>query len=119
MTDNASRFSYQQLADELRSEIARGQLKAGAKLPSIRGLAERYGIAPQTVQSALKVLLSDGLIYADSTRGYFVADSAQDEAQSVLGASRDYADVVRQLDALTEQVRELGRRVERLERERS
>jgi GntR family transcriptional regulator len=71
---------FQQLADDLRMAIANGDLAAGQRLPSNRELAEEYGIAPMTVQSAVRVLRDEGLVIAHQGRGTFVHDDAQARA---------------------------------------
>lgn len=113
MATGVSKFSYVQLADALRSEIALGQLKPGERLPSIRDLAERFGIAPQTVQNGLGVLRKDGLIHAGSTRGYFVTDDAAEQ----LGDTPvpQLAAVNARLDELAVTVEALKERVDALE----
>jgi GntR family transcriptional regulator len=81
-TDDAGtgRAPYQRLAEELRREIADGQLAPGDRLPSVRQLAEHHGVASMTVQSALRQLQTDGLIRTDPGRGTFVRDDAGERA---------------------------------------
>jgi len=40
-------------------------------------LAEQMGVAPNTVQRAMKVLREEGLVYSVPGRGTFVADGDQ------------------------------------------
>lgn len=47
---------------------------AGAKLPSIRVLAQKYNCNPNTICRALNKLVSDGLIIKNLGRGYYVVD---------------------------------------------
>ncbi|WP_435173759.1 GntR family transcriptional regulator [Actinacidiphila sp. bgisy145] len=67
---------YVQAAAVLRGEITSGRLKPGDKLPSARDLQDRYGIASSTVQNALRMLKSEGLIYSVQGRGSFVRQNA-------------------------------------------
>lgn len=53
---------YDQIASDLRGRIVRGDLAAGAALPSERELVERWGVARATVVKALDVLRQEGLI---------------------------------------------------------
>jgi len=76
---------FLQLADELRTAIAEGELTAGERLPSTRDLAETYGIATMTVQSAVRVLRDEGLVVAHQGRGTFVQDDAQALAAQAVG----------------------------------
>ena len=76
MGSEDSRPASLQVADALRREIASGALAPGDKLPSIRSLAERFGVAPMTAQSAIDALRSEGLVYASPGRGTFVRADA-------------------------------------------
>jgi len=74
--EDDSRPPYVQAAEVLRREISTGRLKPGDRLPSARALQDRYGIASSTVQNALRLLKSEGLIYSVQGRGSFVRNSA-------------------------------------------
>lgn len=62
------------IADELREAIASGVLRPGAKLPSERELAQRYGTARNTAREAVRILGEEGLVDAHHGRGVFVRD---------------------------------------------
>ena len=106
-----SRPPYQQLADELRSSIRRGELHPGSQLPSITELAERYQVAKGTVQAALRVLRESGLVVARHGKGVFVRTDATTD-----GPPEDLSTVVRQVQDLTQHLQRLTERVEQLER---
>ncbi|MGP3999583.1 GntR family transcriptional regulator [Streptomyces sp. 8N706] len=74
MTDQAEdrRPLSRRIADQLRKEIESGQHAPGAKLPSQRRLAERFGAVRNTVDEALKILAQEGLVVAEHGRGVFV-----------------------------------------------
>jgi GntR family transcriptional regulator len=63
---------YAQVADLLRSRIARGQWKPGEKLPSLPELQREFGVARVTVRQAVELLSRDGLVSAEQGRGTFV-----------------------------------------------
>jgi len=65
---------YVALANLLRSDIFEGRLSAGAQLPTLDQLSERYGVARVTVRQALGVLADDGLIERVQGKGTFVKD---------------------------------------------
>lgn len=68
----STRPLHLQLADELRGQIRRGELKPGDRLPPERALAETYGISRPTVSAALAVLKSEALLSSGPGRGTFV-----------------------------------------------
>jgi GntR family transcriptional regulator len=63
---------YLQVAAELRGAIEAGQYSPGDRLPSTRALADEYGIAPTTVQHAMRILRDEGLVVAQPGRAAFV-----------------------------------------------
>jgi GntR family transcriptional regulator len=69
-----SRPPSEQIADQLRLQIAGGHLPAGAALPSIRQLARDLGLAPNTVVRAYAELERQGWVVASARRGVAVAN---------------------------------------------
>lgn len=67
---------YQQIADQLRSDILAGKLKEGEYLPSIRGLAKDLKISVITTMKAYEQLEAEGLVTAAQGKGFYV--NAQD-----------------------------------------
>jgi GntR family transcriptional regulator len=63
---------YQQIADDLREPIRRGDLAPGQALPSERELMTRYATTRGTVRRAFSVLIGEGLVVAHHGRGVFV-----------------------------------------------
>jgi DNA-binding GntR family transcriptional regulator len=112
-----SQAPYLQIADELRKAIQGGSLKPGDQLPSIRELSNRYGVASMTVQSALRVLRTEGLVYAIPGRGSFVRQQVNQRDATNEGEARtaDYEIVRHQLDSMTDELRHLADRVAQLE----
>lgn len=62
----------QQIANHLRAAILTRRLQPGEKLPSQHELAERYGVARETIKSALRVLREERLIISRQGSGVFV-----------------------------------------------
>jgi DNA-binding transcriptional MocR family regulator len=58
---------------QIRVKIEQRRLSAGARLPSIRALAEAHGVSKSTVVEAYDRLLAEGLITARRGSGYYVA----------------------------------------------
>ncbi len=119
LTPDDPRPPYVQIADDLRRAICDGEFSPGDQLPSNRMLMERYGVAPQTVQSAFRLLKDDGLTYSVHGRGTFVRTDISSE--SINGALTDGGidgkAVAAELGSMRNGLAELGERVERLEAE--
>lgn len=62
-----------QIESSLRSAIDSGDMPAGARLMSIRHLAGRCGVSPNTVVAAYDKLVAAGLVESRGTTGYFVS----------------------------------------------
>ncbi len=70
----STRHPYRRIAESIRAQIRDGELTEGARLPSVKDMAEQHGVSRQTVQNAYAWLQLEG--YLRSTpRGTFVADS--------------------------------------------
>jgi len=77
--DVASRTPiYRQLAEQIRSAIARGRLKADERLPSVRDLSRRLVINPNTVAKVYTELERDGVLVTRHGLGVFVAQPGSD-----------------------------------------
>ena len=61
---------YQQVAGFLRARIESGELTR--RVPSVKTIAQEYGVAGGTAEKALGVLRAEGLIRPVIGRGYFV-----------------------------------------------
>ena len=64
---------YLQIRDQIVLGIARGELAAGEKLPTIRALAEECGINMMTVRKAYQLLRQEGYIATDRRSGAVVS----------------------------------------------
>ena len=71
--DPAGTCLYEQLYDFIRTDILRGSLKSGERLPSKRKLAEHLQVSVITVENAYNQLIAEGYIQSQEKRGYFVA----------------------------------------------
>ena len=67
---------YQQISEQLKSDILSGKLKQGEYLPSIRTLAKDLKISVITTMKAYEDLQSQGLVTAVQGKGFYV--NAQD-----------------------------------------
>lgn len=57
----------------IKQYIRKNRLQQGDRLPSENTLAQQFGVNRNTVRSALAQLRSQGLIYSEKGRGFFVA----------------------------------------------
>lgn len=60
---------YEQLRNQIVLGIAKGQLKPGEKLPTVRQLAEDLGINSMTVNKAYALLKQENVIRIDRRHG--------------------------------------------------
>jgi len=65
---------YAALAQTIADAIRRGDLAAGARIPTVRAACRAYRVSPSTVFRAYYTLESEGLIVARARSGYFVAN---------------------------------------------
>lgn len=63
---------YKQIAEKIKMKIAKGELKQGDFLPSVRKLAEDIGVNFNTVSRAYKELSEQGIIEVQRGEGYTV-----------------------------------------------
>jgi len=66
---------FQQIADQLREHVERGELRPGDPLPTVRQLASDLGVAPNTVARAYTDLQDGGWLTSDGRRGTRIARS--------------------------------------------
>lgn len=64
---------HEQLAGILRGRISSGELSG--RIPSIKSLAQEYGLSHRTVERALNTLKDEGLVVALLGKGYYVASA--------------------------------------------
>ena len=88
---------YQQIMENIRGSILRGELPPGGKIPSVRDLAAQAQVNPNTMQRALTELEREGLLVSGGTTGRTVTQD-----QAVLSSLRE--------DTLAELARECAER---------
>ena len=67
---------YQQIAEQMKTDILSGKMKQGEYLPSIRSLAKELKISVITTMKAYELLEEEGLVTAAQGKGFYV--NAQD-----------------------------------------
>ncbi len=67
------RVQYVKIKEALLEQIDTGMLAAGQKLPAERKLAETFDTTRVTLREALSLLESEGRIYREDRRGWFIS----------------------------------------------
>ena len=96
-----SRPIYEQVRDALRRLVVSGALAPGDKLPSVRQLAASLAINPNTIQRAYEALEQEGYVYSVPGKGSFAAHRREMDG-------RRKEELLRQLDAIAEELRFFG-----------
>ena len=88
---------YEQVKDDLRRLVISGAIREGEKIPSVRELAVRLSINPNTIQRAYHDLEQEGYIYMVSGKGSFAAPLGEVSAQRRKEVAAVFEEVVREL----------------------
>lgn len=84
---------YLQLKGQVLHALSRGRLKIGDQLPTVRELAVRLAINPNTVNHAYAELERDGVLATRRGRGTFIAGRAS--AADAAGQAARLNDIAR------------------------
>lgn len=68
------RWVHEQIADAIEGAIRAGEYQPGNPLPSWKHIAQDAGVSQHTVASAIRLLISRGLVYTRKDLGTFVAE---------------------------------------------
>jgi GntR family transcriptional regulator len=91
---------YQQLAQQIREAIARGELQPEAALPSVRQLSRELVVNPNTVSRAYTELEREGLLTSRPGRGVFVAQPRNDLTRAARDRPETTSPALRGIGAL-------------------
>lgn len=84
---------YLQVRQQILAAIAKGKLKAGTKLPSVRALAEQLGLAVNTAAKVYKELEASGAVVTRGRHGTIVQASEDQGSIAVADAASELAAV--------------------------
>jgi GntR family transcriptional regulator len=84
---------HEQVAAEIRRDIAEGQARPGERLPPARDMAAVLGVHSNTVLRALRVLRDEGIL--DFKRGRGVTVAGTPEGTALLTRVRELVDFAR------------------------
>lgn len=79
LSNTSDKPIYQQLFEQISSQIIKGELESGFSLPPIRQAASELGVSIITVKKAWEELERSGLINTVTGKGCFVADLSPDD----------------------------------------
>ncbi|WP_405807473.1 winged helix-turn-helix domain-containing protein [Streptomyces sp. NBC_00210] len=96
MVETQTGPAYQRLADDLRGQIARGDLSVGSPIPSASQLVKQHGVSTTVVRDALKVLRNEGLIYGQPGKAVYVR-ATPEESESERLSLQEVTDGLLQL----------------------
>ncbi|WP_067852968.1 GntR family transcriptional regulator [Nocardia shimofusensis] len=88
---------FEQLRIGVFARVRTGELAAGTKMPTVRALAARLGLAPNTVARAYKELEEDGVLETRGRLGTFVASSGDPTQDAAGRAAVAYVTAIRRL----------------------
>ena len=71
---NSDRPIFIQLIEKIQIDIISGRYAPVDKLPSVRELAQKASVNPNTMQKALAELERTGLVYSQRTSGRFITE---------------------------------------------
>ncbi len=74
---NSDRPIFIQLIEKIQIDIISGRYAPGDKLPSVRELAQKASVNPNTMQKALAELERTGLVYSQRTSGRFITEDTE------------------------------------------
>ena len=105
---------YEQVEDGIRKLVVNNLIAADEKLPSVRELASKYALNPNTISRAYRELEEQGYIYTLNGKGTFVAANEKVNDMRKEELLQQFDELVKELSFLmvpTEQVVERVRNV--------
>ena len=75
---------YEQLMEQLKTQIINDVIADDEQLPSVRNLAQELTINPNTIQKAYRELEREGFIYSIPGRGRFVSPKTHNQNEERL-----------------------------------
>ncbi len=109
---------YEQIKDGIRRLVITDSLLPDEKLPSVRELAAKLAINPNTIARAYKDLENEGYIYALSGKGTFAAAKAEGRERRTSELLEEFDEIVTELIYLSVRPEVLQERVHLLEMKR-
>lgn len=102
---NDSTPVFEQLRRQILDLVREGELIAGTKIPTVRGLAATLEIAPNTVAKTYRELEQQGIIETRGRSGSFIASGGDPSRDIAARAANEFVKVVRSVGMSDEQAR--------------
>lgn len=103
---------YEQVKDGIRRLVVTGAIMTDEKLPSVREMATKYAINPNTIAKAYRELEAEGYLYSQSGKGTFVANDKKAKEGRVSKLTEKFDDIVLELVFLSTPVEEIKKRID-------
>lgn len=98
---------YLQIAGIIKFRILRGEYPPGTRIPSVRELAQEAAANPNTMQMALALLKSEGLLITRRTTGRTVTEHQELILLTRRTLAKEYVKRLSALDFSIEEINEL------------
>lgn len=115
MTTAPGRALYQQVANDLRSQIAAGTLAVDDPIPSTAELMKRYNISNTAARNAVGLLRREGLVAGTPGKAVYVIATPEDVEAERVGVE----ELTRQVTELRTEVQHLAQRINSGDTEKS
>lgn len=96
---------YLQIAKIIKLRILKGEYLPGTRIPSVRELAQEAAVNPNTMQKALELLKSEGLLITQRTTGRTVTEHQELIQLTRRALAKEY---IKQLSALNISIDEIN-----------
>lgn len=92
-----SRPIHEQIEDSIKKLIISGAMAQDEQLTSVRALAVKLSINPNTIQRAYNELESEGYIYSIPGKGSFVSPSVKQDEEHIDELKKKLIEVLKEL----------------------
>ena len=94
---------YEQIRVQIAELVRQGELRPGARLPTVRRLAGDLGLAPNTVARSYRALEGDEIIQTRGRHGSFIALPGTANQRLAQAAAHAYVERMRELGISAEE----------------
>lgn len=106
---------YEQVCEGIRKLVIAGGIQPDDKLPSVRELASKYAINPNTIARAYRELEEEGYVYTKNGKGTFVSGSRNRQKERIEEILHTFDEAAGELLYLNVSKKELKERIDELE----